>query len=182
MNFLTALTTEEWSQRQQLISTICHGQEKIPYCDKYQALRQKKAIIVEASLITAVYPFSLRPTNKRVYLHQTKSFVYEMCAIDAIRICHTLHKHITIYSEDQLTRDEIIVDVSQNGIFNKTHNLYKPVCQMDNRDTLCYSYIHFFISRNNALKYLENCHQSSDEFVILDFKSAYEESKQLFTW
>lgn len=180
MNFLTALTTEEQSQRQQLISAICHRQEKIPYCDKYQALCQKKAIVVEDGLITAVYPFSLRPTNKRVYLHQTKSFVYAMCAIDAIGIYHTLHEHITIYSEDQLTREEIIVDVSSNGIFNKTRNLYKPVCQIDNCDTLCCPYIHFFISRNNALKYLENCHQSSDEFVILDLESAYEESKQLF--
>ncbi|MDT2816273.1 organomercurial lyase [Vagococcus lutrae] len=184
MNFLSDLSPREINLRKEIIDAICTGEQHIEYQEKYQPLIEKNVIVVENNYVTSVYPFSLTPSNKKVQLQRNDIVVYAMCAIDAIGIYYTLDEPITIYSEDELTKEKIVIDVKKHGIFNKSHHdvlvLYKPVCSKESCNTLCCPYIHFFTKKDHALEYLNSINKTQEEFIFLNLDEAKEISKELF--
>lgn len=184
MNFSRDLTQEESKLRLNIINELCKEPNmKIKSSPQYQSLIDKKVITEESSKIKCIYPISLKETNKLVYTKENEKPLFAMCAIDAIGIYYTINSDIIILSEDELTKEKIKLEIKEDRIIN--HNAtniyltYKEVCKTEDCDKNCCPYIHFFKSKNNALKYLSNI-KNKDTYKILNLKEAQKIAKQLF--
>lgn len=182
MNFKSVLTAEENQFRDEIIQKLTqHPDRPLPYKPEYARLLTKNVLVVEDGIITAVYPISVKPTNKKVSIQGLTQPIYAMCAIDAIGIVFTLNTSITIESEDEQTGEPVQLEVSPHDIINRSNSevyvLYKEVCHLENCHTNYCPFIHFFVSKENIKEYIKK-HPST--YQILNLHEAHQVARQLF--
>ncbi|MGX7109397.1 organomercurial lyase [Facklamia miroungae] len=184
MNFTNTLTKEERKLRLEIINMICKNPDRRLFREpKYQPLIDKKVMVLEEDEVVTLYPLSLKKTNKKVYTQKSDKPVHAMCAIDALGLYHTIESQIMIEGEDEFTGEKIKLEMNNDKIIN--HNkqtvfiLYKNVCKKKDCNKECCPFIHFFVSEDNIVRYLnKNCLKCS--FQILDLDEANAVAQRLF--
>ncbi|WP_242537928.1 organomercurial lyase [Staphylococcus capitis] len=110
MNFTKDLNQKENELRINIINKICENPNKeIDIIPEYKSLIDKKVITTENNKIKCIYPISSEKTNKLVYTNKSKEPLFAMCAIDAIGIYYTTGLNILILSEDELTKEKMVL-------------------------------------------------------------------------
>lgn len=186
-NINDKLTFEQRLLRTELINQMIQSRENvINYQKKYEQLLSSEVLqISKDNKIHVLYPFSGTPTNKKIFYKKRKEPLYAMCAIDAIGIYFTIHTDIKIYSECQLTKAPIVIEMTNGKTLctsgqNDVRVLHTDLTNATNWATCCCSQMHFFNNDAYLNKWVQHNGCAQRTYYNLSLTEATIIAKKLF--
>lgn len=185
VNINDRLTATEQQLRKQLIHHFTKiAPQPLNYEPQYQALLDKHIFTLNSQQqIVHLYPFSLTPTNKQVFLKEQQQPLFAMCAIDAIGIHFTLHQDIVIQSQCELTKTPITLTLSEGKITSATDDiciLHTDLSDISDWANTCCNQMHFFINHQALTQWVAQYGCENKTYYSLSPEQATIIAKKLF--
>ncbi|MBE2897773.1 hypothetical protein HPC37_02745 [Pasteurellaceae bacterium 20609_3] len=185
---VSKLTAEQAALRNEILQRLLAG-KALDFTPHQQAivaeLAGKNALALDGNTITAAYPISLKPTNKRVILADGRS-AWAMCAIDALGFHYAFNQPIRVESHCEHCADPIVltldkgkVQVEQGG--DEIYVLHTDLDKYANWSCSCCNIMHFFNCQHSLSEWLaQHAHLEQETFAI-DLETANKIAWLLFS-
>lgn len=183
------LTEAELTLREQVMNTIIATHQ--PYQARnqaeqelLQAMADKNTLAFTNDQVTCIYPISAIATNKKV-IFADGSWVYAMCAIDAIGCHYTFGQEVIIESVCEKCHEPLVLKVSNGQVTvlqgsDQVYVLHADLQQHTNWSCSCCNIMHFFSCRDNLEQWLVE-HQIKSKVFALDLETANKMAWLLFS-
>ncbi|MBE2894691.1 organomercurial lyase [Spirabiliibacterium falconis] len=182
------LTTQENRLRNDIMQCLLNNQQPHFTPHQHAILEQliaKNVVAVREKQLSAVYPISATPTNKRVFLADGRA-AWAMCAIDALGFHYAFNQPIRIESHCEHCHDKIVltldkgkVHVEQGG--NDIYVLHTNLDKYANWSCSCCNIMHFFNCQHSLNQWLAHNQNLTQETFAIDLETANKIAWLLFS-
>lgn len=151
-----------------------------------QTLRSKNILALNKdNQLTAVYPVSALPTNKKVFLQDGRE-AWAMCAIDALGFHYAFNQPIRILSECEYCGNtiELLMDKGKINVVQGGEDIYVLHADLENHEDWscsCCNLMHFFNCRESLESWLKEHSDNNEKKFAVSLETANKISWLLFS-